>query len=117
MKALFSLKCPRCRRTVTWSGGVTDRPACSRCGHRPDQVILEQRNRELIEWHRLMSMHPRRASVADLAKMREQARLSIRQASVILNVECQELLGIESGLTPVPDAVADAMARAYGCGR
>lgn len=117
MKGLFSLRCPRCKRTVAWSGGVTDRPACSRCGHRPDQANLEQRDRDLREWHRLMSLHPRRASVADLAKMREQARLSLGQASVILNVGRQELFGIESGLTPVPDAVADAMARAYGCGR
>lgn len=117
MTAMFDARCPKCRRRIAWAGEIIDRPACTKCGHRPDNESLQKDQAEMTETLRLMALHPRRASVGDLARMRELAGISLAQASVILKVNAQELLGIESGLTPVSDAIADKMSRAYGCGR
>ncbi len=116
MDAMLDATCP-CGKRLGWRGSVTDRPACSRCGHRPPDAELAAEQAKVDEVRRLIGLHPRDASPADLTRMRELAGLSVGQAAKALGVEWHDLAGLEAGdLTLGDTPLAQKMAEAYGCG-
>lgn len=45
--ALMNARCECCGKRFGWSGRITDRPPCPRCGHRPPQGELEAAAKKL----------------------------------------------------------------------
>jgi len=35
-----------CRKRLSWFGGINDRPACPHCGHVPEKIPVEVKNRK-----------------------------------------------------------------------
>jgi len=112
---VFDAKCKACRRSVRWHGKLNDRPTC-RCGYRPDSDDLEIGQQELAELFRLMFLHPVHATPLELRQMRLKAGLSLPQAANRLTIEVEYLRGLEAGITPMCETIANSMSDVYGCG-
>lgn len=92
MSAFFDATCEKCKKRIGWCGKATDRPACSRCGHRPDRVELEAADAKMDEFRKLVASRP---GSETCYKQRVAAGLAIGQAARMLGVTAKELADME----------------------
>lgn len=111
MSAMMDATCP-CGKRIGWRGDAVDRPACPRCGHRPDQAVLEADDRTLQETMALLTTPP---TSATCRRQREIAGLTPGQAAKLLGIIPAQLADYEAGEgTRIPEEIAAKMAEVYG---
>lgn len=116
MNAMIDVRCEKCRKRFGWQGDLTSRPPCPGCGFRPDPAELRAAQDRLDEDHRLMSLHPGKATADELRRQRVMAGLTLHQAAGEIGVPARTLADFENQRATPNATEAAAMARAYGCG-
>ena len=107
--------CPKCKKRFGWYGRVVDRPACSRCGHRPDAADLERDQAAMNDFRELLKeLREANPGWDKWQKARIAAGLTLRQAAKLLEVAPTTLSEIERGQNRPSEALADRMRRCYG---
>jgi len=115
MTAFYDAVCPQCRTRIGWSGRVSDRPACHRCGYRPTQTAMAREQQEIDEARELFrELQQANPNWDQWHKARIAAGLTLRQAARLLTLAPTVLSAIEQGHSkPDPD-IAARMAKVYG---
>lgn len=113
MPGFFDASCPKCGKRFGWSGEITNRPPCPRCGHQIDMAALEADQKEMEAFRDLLLSKP----TAELCgKQRVAAGLSLRTAAKLLGVTPSLLSDIENGRTELSAEMAQKMASMYDVG-
>jgi hypothetical protein len=113
MPAMIDARCEKCGKWIGWCGSAANRPACPKCGHRPDQADLDAADAEMKKFEELLASRPN-ASVC--RQQRVAAGLTLGQAAKLLGMEAKDLSDVESGRRPLGDTLRDMMAQCYGVG-
>lgn len=116
MNAMIDAQCPKCNRRFGWQGDLTDRPACPRCGHRPDADSLAAEQARMDEDQRLCDLHPGKAKADELRSQRLLAGLTLHQAASQAGIPAKTISDCENGRATLTAPEARELAKAYGCG-
>lgn len=111
-RGMFDTACRKCGKRYGWAGGPSDCPPCPKCGAAPNKAAVDSDANMIRESFRLLNTDYRKASPEDRKAMREQAGLTVDQASRLAQVPAMFIDRYEAGtMTPsvLASRILDAM--------
>lgn len=112
--AFIDASCRKCGARIGWFGRVMDRPACRRCGDRPDDAELQSDQTEMDNFREMLAeLRQANPGWNQWQKARVAAGLTLRQAAKLLDVAPTTLSEIERGENRPSEALLARMIRCY----
>lgn len=116
MKGMMDSVCPKCKARIGWYGKPTDRPACPRCGEKPDAKELEALAADEAMMEDLRAMMTKKAADMtgpQLKRKRERAGLSIGHAARLSAIKREDLEAVEAGTSKLTEAEGNRLDSLY----